>query len=97
MRCLEEIHLRLSGGCPEALLAELARLATRGEDAGRVRVYRHALVPTDLRLHLDTVVHKEGCGPSELGLRLAAALREHGLVEHTVWIAEPEAPEGGTR
>ena len=29
-----------------------------------------------------------GSGTSELGLRIAAALREHGMVDHTVWMEE---------
>ena len=57
-----------------------------------VRIYHHATVTTDLAIHLRP--GGSGACTSDLGLLLAAALREHGMLEHTVWIEEKERSHG---
>ena len=62
----------------------------------KAHIYRHARIAGDLSIHLH-LGPGEGSRLSALGTHLAGALEEHGMVEHTVWLEEPEAPEGGTR
>ena len=85
MSRLEIVHLRLAGPCPPALLQEVLGIV---DVPGRapVRVFRNATVSGDFGVHLEIPSQAESPAPSELGLRLAAALRERGIVEHTVWI-----------
>jgi hypothetical protein len=93
---LEIIHLRLAGALPPGLVDEIRRSAD-GRDPAFVGLYRRANVDNDIAIHL----HLNGPGPddqaSDLGLRLAAALKEYGMVEHTVWHAATpdERAEGG--
>ena len=86
MNRLEIIHLRLSGSTPSALVRKIhASIAAKG-CRREVRIYRHTTVTTDIAVHL--LSGKGGTCASDLGLLLAEALREHGMVEHTVWIEE---------
>ena len=85
MRRLEIIHLR-SSGCPLESLGERIRESVHsgGGDEAAVMLYRCQGLETDLVVH----VRHDGeppTGPSDLGLKLAAALRDYGLVEHKVW------------
>jgi hypothetical protein len=43
------------------------------------RIFRHATLTTDIAVHLMS---------EEVGARIADALREYGLVNHSVWIEE---------
>lgn len=86
MSRLEIIHLRLSG----RVLTELARqihesVRAVAESSDRVAIYRRDGLETDVAIHIHRRGESEGAGPSALGLHLAAALREHGMVEHTLW------------
>ena len=86
MSTLEIIHLRLGGTPPEAMIKEVYASIAAQDPGTEVHIYRDAAVETDLAIHLRTPV---GSGrESDLGLRLAAALREHGLVDHSVWLEE---------
>lgn len=89
MKALEIIHLRLAGN-PPVTLAEQIRSSVAAEDSEtEVRIYRDAAVPTDLAIHLRSN-EGDACA-SNPGLRIAAALREHGMVDHGVWIEEGDA------
>lgn len=86
MRTLEIIQLRSFGSSVEQL-TELIRasLRPRGEARVDLEIYHRVDLATDLAIHIRRVdLHGVG-GPSELGLRIAAELREHGFVEHSVW------------
>jgi len=85
MRRLEIIHLR-SSGRPLESLAERVRESVHsgGSHEAVVTLYRCQGLETDLAVHL----RYDGeplTGPSDLGLKLAAALRDYGLVEHKLW------------
>ncbi len=85
---LEIIHLRLTGARPQGLVEEIQK-SIRGQDGLiNVQVYHHAAISTDLgiHLHLDNKVNDPNI--SEFGVRLASALREYGIVEHTIWLEE---------
>ena len=53
-----------------------------------VRLYCSANVDTDLSVHIHTETDARNQHTSDLGIRLAAALRDHGMVQHTVWLAD---------
>ena len=80
MKTLEIIHLRSSGE-PLKKLADLIRESIWAEGKGTevATLYRRHGLDTDVAIHI------RGEGPSPLAAHLALALREYGLVEHTVW------------
>jgi hypothetical protein len=87
MTTLEIVHVRcardLEGAFGESLAAAVA-----AESAGeyeRVAVYRRSGVPSDLAIHIRRRGPSSACRPGRLAARLATALRELGMVEHSVW------------
>ena len=88
IRILEIIHLRLSRSEPGELAELVGEVAREGRTEG-VRVYRHTRIETDLLVHLHRDAEERADGPSELGSRLVALLRDHGIVEHSVWTQYP--------
>ena len=90
MRWLEVIKLRVAGN-GEGLLDELFRQMDKaGQDRGLVEIktYRHAALETDLSLHLRWESERPEQHGSILGLRLAQALKELGLIDYSIWIEE---------
>ncbi len=90
MRTVEIIHLRSSLGSVQSLSDQINEsLAAEGLTTQAVTVYRRVGLETDLAVHIrqPTGVQTKRAprGESILGLRLAAALKTFGLVEHTVW------------
>ncbi len=88
MKRLEIIHLRLAGGCPEGLIGEIRRSAATRQTTMELKIYRHATVATDIGIHILHEPNEAKKLPGQLGTLLASALREHGMVEHSVWIEE---------
>lgn len=86
MKRLEIIHLRTSRE-PLESLGERIRASIRSgdEDASAVTLYHCNGLETDLAVHLHFSAVSGAEGLSDLGLRLASALRDFGLVKHTVW------------
>ncbi len=87
MKRLEIIHLRLAEG-PPALVEEIRRSIVTESAPQVVRIYHQATVAKDLGIHIHQPASPVNGPASDLGLRLAAALEEHGMVEHTVWIED---------
>ncbi len=85
MDVLEIITLRSLEGVPEELAQELLGSLGEGDSEVRLELYRHVTVGTDLSIHLHREVDRGGAQASDLGLRLAVVLREHGQVSHSVW------------
>jgi hypothetical protein len=86
MRVLEIIHLRAAGSSPEALGVEVfCAVRALGPGVEAFACYRKVGLDTDFAIHVRQCRAAGDAGPSELGLRLADALRDHGLVDHTVW------------
>ena len=88
MKSLEIIHLRLAGNPPMSLIEQVRSSIAAEGCSVEVKVYRDATVSTDFAIHLLSG-EVETCA-SDLGLRIAAALREHGMVDHTIWLEEKE-------
>ncbi len=75
--------LRLS----EKLTRFIADLNKEDENY-RVKLYRHLTVETDWSFHIHIQTEINFNSPSQLGLRIASALQEFGLVHHSVWSEE---------
>lgn len=88
MKRLEIIQLRLVGNRPAGLVEDVRRSIGAEGESSSVRIYSHATVANDLGIHIHLEGEGNGSDTSDLGLRLAAALREYGMVEHSIWIEE---------
>jgi hypothetical protein len=89
MRWLEVIKLRSVGKHSE-LVKELLLSIDKFSQSGLVemKTYHHAALETDLSMHLHWESDRPDQNGSLLGLRLVQALKEFGLVDHSVWIEE---------
>jgi len=89
MKWLEVIKLRLAAG-GESLLEEFLRpMAEPGQNGlVEMKTYRHAALENDFSLHLHWESENPEQNGSTLGLRLAQALKEFGLIDHSIWIED---------
>ncbi len=85
---LEIIHLRLNGFRPHGLIEEIRKSIASQDGLISVRTYYHATIKTDLGIHLHLDQNENNVNVSEFGVRLATALKEYGIVEHSIWIEE---------
>ena len=51
-----------------------------------IREYHHSVVETDLSIHLYWECESGSQDKSPLGLRVSSALRDLGLLNHSVWV-----------
>jgi hypothetical protein len=89
MRWLEVIKLRSAGkgsGSLEEFLAPINRLSQNGLVG--IKTYRHASLEMDWNVHLFWESERPEQNGSNLGLHLAQALKEFGLVDHSIWVEE---------
>lgn len=90
MKWIEVIQLRSTGCDKDFLKTELLNLIDDNEESTKqqmVMSYSRVLVDTDYTIqitHETKNVEKNG---SPLGLRLVSALKEFGLVNHSIWVA----------
>jgi hypothetical protein len=89
VKWLEVIKLRSAGTNP-GLLEELLRSMSQIKQRGLVgmQTFRHAALETDLSVHLLWQSEFPETNGSAPGLRLAKALKEFGLTDHSVWVEE---------
>jgi hypothetical protein len=89
MKWIEIIKVRNAGKAPESLKGFLSGLL-RNAPPGLIgaRICRHAQWETDWSLHLRWESKKAEKNGSALGLHVAQALKEFGLVDHSIWIEE---------
>ncbi len=89
MKWLEIAKLR-SGERDSQLLKELLPSLDKLSQPGLagMKAYSHATLETDLSIHLHWESGRPEQNGSALGLRLVQALKEFGLVDHSVWIEE---------
>ncbi|MCP4200242.1 MAG: hypothetical protein GY762_24120 [Proteobacteria bacterium] len=88
MKRLEIIHVRLTNAKSSCLIEDVHNSILSKLDFISVRFYHHATVATDLSIHIHLEIDEINKDADSLGTRLAAALRDHGMVEHTFWIEE---------
>ena len=86
MRRLEIVHVRWTGPRSGDVAAAVREAAADLNASGRVEIYRREGVATDVSIHL-----RHGADPSNpelaiLAARLVAALREVGMVDHSIWL-----------
>ena len=85
MKWLEIIELRFGGSNREMLESHLKKLINEAKRQS-IKVYCHVTVETDFSIHLKHDSKRADVSGSPLGLQLASALKEYGLVNHSVWI-----------
>jgi hypothetical protein len=89
MKWLEIIELRSAGGNSKLLESQMQKLVNdvneRIENYA-VRAFCRLMIDTDFSIHLFHDSKKVEKSGSPLGLRLASALKEFGLVNHSIWI-----------
>ena len=95
---LEIIHLRSVQRPPREIhQAIVESMRSIAESEPQVRLYAHLRVVGDLSVHLVHESRDRLGQASHLGLRLAEALKEYGLVEHSVWGEITDIVEGNHR
>jgi len=88
MKWSEVIMVRSAGSnakIPAKTLQDLMADAARSAGKDDIRVFHRENIETDICIVLFHNENKSRAGGSPLGLRLAAALKEFGLVYHTIW------------
>ncbi len=88
MKRLEIIHLRLTSKRPPGLVRLIRNSIGNQDGLVKICIYNHTAVATDLGVHIHLNTHLNDPSYTELGIRLASALREYGMVEHTLWLEE---------
>jgi hypothetical protein len=89
MKWLEIIELRAVDRNQELLNSQLQELIDEVNMESRkqaIKFYCRVMVDSDFSIHLFHNSEMVEKGGSQLGLRLASALREFGLVNHSIWI-----------
>lgn len=89
MTWIEVIQLRsvdIDRKLLEAKLQALANDVNKTPEKWSLMVYHREMIDTDICLVLSHSGEKEKIGGSRLGLRLVAALKEFGLVNHSIWL-----------
>lgn len=88
MKYLEIVHLRMSGRVPTKLIEDIRSSFSTEKENCTVKIYYKANLLSDLAVHIHLEIDSNGSVYSDLGLRLTAALREYGMIEHSVWIED---------
>jgi hypothetical protein len=89
MQWLEIIELRSAGGKSKLLESQMQKLVNDVYERAKnnpVKAYCRLMIDTDFRIHLFHDSKKVEKSGSSLGLRLTSALKEFGLVNHSIWI-----------
>lgn len=89
MKWLEIIEVRVAGRQRERLDLVLKDLTAKSGEPGEkleIRIYSHVSIDTDYSVHLIHRSAKVLIQGSVLGLRVAEALKEFGLVNYNVWV-----------
>ena len=89
MKWLEIIQLRSVGSDRDSLESQLQELINEvGKETKKqaIKSYSRVMIDTDFSIHLFHDSKKVESGGSRLGLRLASALKDFGLVNHSIWI-----------
>jgi len=90
MKWLEIIKLRTAGN-RDALLDEFLRSLVesgKSRELVEMKTYHHAALENDVSVHLHWESDRPEQNGTELGLHLAQALKEFGLIDHSIWIED---------
>jgi hypothetical protein len=69
----------------EELLKEVGE-SDKPKHLTEIKIYHHSVVETDLSIHLYWKSEPGSQNKSPLGLRFSSALRNLGLLNHSVWV-----------
>lgn len=83
MPCIEIIRIRLAAGSTKRFESIVAQLS--GESEADPQIYQNAAVKSDYSIHLTHDAPRPGA--DESALHLVSALKEIGLVNHSVWVS----------
>jgi hypothetical protein len=93
MRWVEIITLRSPANINTQFVDELLKGASESnlptdtpKHLVEIRVYHHSVVETDLSIHIYWKSEPGSPNKSPLGLRFSSALRNLGLLNHSVWV-----------
>ncbi|UCF84188.1 MAG: hypothetical protein JSV50_00710 [Desulfobacteraceae bacterium] len=89
MKWLEIIELRSVGNKRTVMELQLNSLideVIQKTSQQAIKVYSHITVETDFSIHLHNDSKSADNDGSPLGQRLVSALKEYGLVNHSVWV-----------
>ena len=93
MKWVEIISLRCPTNIDAPFVDELLKGISESDSATdtpehlvEIRVYHHSIVETDLSIHIYWESEPGSQDKSPLGLRFSSALRDLGLVNHSVWV-----------
>jgi hypothetical protein len=98
VKWVEIISLRCSSNVDTRFVDELLREVSESDSPTNaphlveIRIYHHSVVETDFSIHIYWQSAPGTQDKSPLGLRLSSALRNLGLLNHSVW-AETTALE----
>lgn len=92
MDLIEIVRIRSMDGREKRMVLEALR---NPDDAmgAEIKIFRNAIVASDLGIHLCWKGSHRDPTKSPLGLQLAHAFKRFGLINHSVWVEERE--EGG--
>ncbi len=94
MKWIEVIQLRAVGSNRKLLKSQLEKLTDemdRNTKGQAFKTYRRVRIDTDFSIQLFHDSKKVKNSGSNLGLRLVSALKEFGLVNHSIWIEIPNS------
>jgi hypothetical protein len=88
MKWLEIIKIRISANDHKLLKSHFKQLVkeVNKEKEQKLILYRQLDLNTDVSIHIFHDSIKAEKSGSDLGIRIASALKEFGLVNHNVWI-----------
>ncbi len=84
MKRLEIVHLRMGTVLPESLIDEIRNLPLQQKSDSNITVYQRDGLNSDLSVHISHPAGNKEL-PSSQGTLVAYTLREHGMVDHSVW------------
>ncbi len=89
MKWVEIITLRSSANINmqflDALLGQISNCANP-KNLVALKIYHHSVVETDFSIHIHWESEEGSQHKSPIGLRIFSALRNMGLLNHSVWI-----------
>jgi hypothetical protein len=85
LRCATNIDSPFVNGLLKGI-SESDSAADTPEHLVEIRVYYHSIVETDLSIHIYWESETGSQDKSPLGLRFSSALRDLGLLNHSVWV-----------
>lgn len=89
MKWIEIISIRYPGNIDTRFIDELLKGVSTCDTPNHlveIKIYHHSVVENDLSIHIYWESEPGSQNKSSLGLRLFSALKNQGLLNHSVWI-----------